>query len=447
MSDRGGHEGGRDVAEPGSAARRAAWALPRGAALGLAGLLRAPLLLLGLAGLALWLGVGLFPAFVFAVRVIRRVANLARAWVSRWCGVDVRVPYRSRPELERTEHGWYWSGHDYHKRRWFALLSARLRWLISDPATWRDLAWLALDPVLGTGLALLPTALVGGGLAGCAFAIRALLDGGSGWVSALVVLLGAAAVVAGATLAVPALEWYGRLTALLLRPVRRDSLAARVQQLTRTRADALAIQAAELRRIERDLHDGAQARLVAMRMTLAALQPMIDRDPARAAGLVVELRESCARALQELRDLVHGIHPPVLADRGVPDALRALALDLPLDATMDLDLPGRFDPAVEAAIYFGVCEALTNVVKHAGTRDVSVRLRHENGVLRATVVDEGQGGAEVDRGTGLLGVQRRLAAFDGSLAVVSRSGGPTRVSLELPCVLSSPKISTCSATA
>jgi len=441
---KGAEAPGLTIAGTGAALRRAGRALPRGAALGLAGVARLPLLVLAVAGLVLWFGLGLFPAFAGAVAVIRRAVNVARATVSRWCGVAVPVPYLPRPRLEQTERGWFWSGYDYHKRHWVARLSSRLRWLTGDPATWRDLAWLALDPALALAVALLPTALVAGGLSAWAYAGLRLAGEGSGLTAGLAVVIGVAAVVCGVSLAAPLLAAYGRLTAVLLRPVRRDSLAERVHQLTRTRADALAIQAAELRRIERDLHDGAQARIVAMRMTLAVLQPMIQRDPAAAEELAAELRESCARVLQELRDLVHGIHPPVLAERGLRDALRSLVLDLPLDATVDVDLPGRFEPAVEAAVYFTVSEALTNVVKHAGTRAVAVHLRYDDGVLRGSVVDEGQGGANLDAGTGLLGIQRRLAAFDGSLAVVSRPGGPTRVSLELPCVLSSPRTSSSS---
>jgi signal transduction histidine kinase len=431
---------------------RALW---RGLVLGLAALARALLVALLLVALLLWVGLGLFPVFMLMIRPVRAAANTARALAGRWCGVPVAVPYRPRPQLERTEHGWYWTGSDYHKRRWFASVSLRLDWLLTDPATWRDLAWLVLDPVVGGVMAVLPAALAVGGLTGCGFAGSGIVGsgpaawpgGGQPWTPIVVGVLGVAAVLAGWALAEPLLRLHGRWSALLLRPVRRDALADRVQQLTRTRADAVAAQAAELRRIERDLHDGAQARLVAMRMRLAMLEPLIERDPTQARRVVAELRDSSARALQELRDLVHGVHPPVLAERGLRDAVRAFALDLPLDATVDIDLPGRLEPAVEAAVYFGVCETLTNVVKHARTRGVIVRLRHADGVLRGVVVDEGRGGADPARGSGLRGIERRFAAFDGTVKVVSRPGGPTRVSLELPCALCSPRTSTCSETA
>ncbi|WP_326947986.1 sensor histidine kinase [Amycolatopsis sp. NBC_01307] len=427
--------------------RRAPRDLARGAALGLLSLGEAALAVGTLLSLVLWFGLGMFPLFLLITVLIRRIANTARELAGRWSGVPVAVPYRPRPRLERTEHGWYWSGKDYHKRRWFAAVSLRVRWIWGDPATWRDLAWLLADPVVGGALAAFPVLLVLTGLTGVLLAVgqAAGVVGELSWLGGtevpLQIAVGLACVAAGAAFAGPLLRLHGEWTSLLLKPGRRGKLNDRVRQLTRTRADALATQAAELRRIERDLHDGAQARLVAMRMKLAALSQFIDRDPDRAKELVLELRDSSSKALQELRDLVHGIHPPVLAERGLRDALRAFVLDLPLDANVDIELPGRFEPAVEAAVYFSVCEALANVVKHAQTRDVTVRLRFDDGLLAGAVVDEGRGGADLAAGSGLRGIAQRLEAFDGSLGVVSRPGGPTRVSLEIPCALCSPKTS------
>ncbi|MFJ1763395.1 histidine kinase [Amycolatopsis sp. NPDC088138] len=427
--------------------RQAPRDLARGAALGLLNVGEAALAVATLLSLVLWFGLGMFPLFLLVTVLIRRIANTARELSGRWSGVPVAVPYRPRPRLERTEHGWYWSGKDYHKRRWFAAVSLRVRWIWGDPATWRDLAWLLADPVVGGALALFPVLLVLAGLTAVVLAVgqAAGIVGELSWLGGtevpLQIAVGLACVAAGVAFAGPLLRLRGEWTSLLLKPGRRGKLNDRVQQLTRTRADALATQAAELRRIERDLHDGAQARLVAMRMKLAALSQFIDRDPSRAKELVTELRDSSSKALQELRDLVHGIHPPVLAERGLRDALRAFVLDLPLDATMDIELPGRFEPAVEAAVYFSVCEALANVVKHAETRDVTVRLRFADGLLTGAVIDEGRGGADLAAGSGLRGITQRLEAFDGSLSVVSRPGGPTRVSLEIPCALCSPKTS------
>jgi signal transduction histidine kinase len=213
-------------------------------------------------------------------------------------------------------------------------------------------------------------------------------------------------------------------------------LSERVRVLTETRRDAVDTSAAELRRIERDLHDGAQARLVAMGMDLGTVEALIEKDPARARKLLAEARRSSAEALTELRDLVRGIHPPVLAERGLGDAVRALALRLPLVSEVNVDLAGRADAPVEAAAYFAVSEVLTNAVKHSGADRLWVDLHHADGMLRISVTDNGKGGARTGAGTGLTGVERRLGTFDGVLAVSSPAGGPTMVTLEIPCALS-----------
>jgi signal transduction histidine kinase len=225
--------------------------------------------------------------------------------------------------------------------------------------------------------------------------------------------------------------------------LRRMTLTSRVELLTQTRAEAVDAAAAELRRLERDLHDGAQARLVAIGLSLRALEKMIPVNPAAASALAVECRESSALALADLRDLVRGIYPPILAERGLADAVRALALDSPVKVTTEIDLAGRPPAPVEAAVYFAAAEALSNVAKHADARRTLVRVYHDAGMLRAEVTDDGVGGADPTQGTGLAGIERRLAAFDGILAMSSPVGGPTIVVIEVPCELSSPKISTC----
>jgi signal transduction histidine kinase len=205
-------------------------------------------------------------------------------------------------------------------------------------------------------------------------------------------------------------------------------------------------QAAELRRIERDLHDGAQARIVSLGMTIGLAEELIERDPAAARKLLAEARESSSAALVELRHLVRGIHPPVLAERGLDGAVRALALSLPIPITVDIDLPGRPDTPVESAAYFVVAEALANVSRHSAASTAWVRMRHADGVLFMTVGDDGIGRADPAAGTGLRGIERRLAAFDGTIALSSPPGGPTVVTMELPCALSSPKTSLSSGT-
>ncbi|MBF9072024.1 ATP-binding protein [Streptacidiphilus sp. NEAU-YB345] len=211
------------------------------------------------------------------------------------------------------------------------------------------------------------------------------------------------------------------------------ALTARVRELADTRAEVVSSAAAELRRIERDLHDGAQGRLVAIGMNLRVAEELIADRPEEAAALVVEAREASAAALDELRCLVRGIYPPVLADRGLGEAIRALALDLPLPCTAEIDLPERLDAPVESACYFAVAEVVTNAVRHADAHSVRIRVARTDGLLRIEVTDDGVGGADPARGSGLAGVERRLASFDGILAVSSPPGGPTIVAMEVPC--------------
>jgi signal transduction histidine kinase len=223
----------------------------------------------------------------------------------------------------------------------------------------------------------------------------------------------------------------------------RAALTDRVERLAETRAEAVDAAAAELRRLERDLHDGAQARLVALGINLRTVERLIRTSPDAAEALIADCRETSSQALADLRDLVRGIYPPVLADRGLGDAVRALALDCPLPVVTEIDLPGRPPAPVESAVYFAVAEALNNVAKHADATHALIRMRHAGGLLRAEITDDGNGGAVAGNGTGLAGIERRLGAFDGILAVNSPVGGPTIVIIEVPCALSSPKISTC----
>jgi signal transduction histidine kinase len=227
-----------------------------------------------------------------------------------------------------------------------------------------------------------------------------------------------------------------RTIGLHTRVMRRNGeLASRVSRLTETRVDALDTAAAELRRVERDLHDGTQARLVALGISLRATERLIRTNPDAAIAMVAEARESSARALADLRGLVRGINPPVLAERGLSDAIQALALDTALPTTVDIDLPGRPAAPVEAAVYFAVAEALANAVKHAAARSVHIRIEHRGGMLCAQVSDDGDGGADPAKGTGLRGIERRLGTFDGVLAISSPPGGPTIIAIELPSPL------------
>jgi signal transduction histidine kinase len=215
-----------------------------------------------------------------------------------------------------------------------------------------------------------------------------------------------------------------------LRPRERE-LAARVDQLTRTRAGALDVQAAELRRIERDLHDGAQSRLVALSMQLGRAEERLEGQP-EVAALVRRAREEAGNAIAELRDLARGIAPPVLADRGLAAAAEALGRRAPMPVTVDVALSSRPLPVVETAAYFVVAESLTNAAKHAGGAPAHVDLTERDNRLVIEIADEGPGGADPE-GTGLTGLRHRVEALDGMLTVGEAAGGGTLIHAELPC--------------
>jgi signal transduction histidine kinase len=389
------------------------------------GILCLVLTLLSLGLIPIGIGIVTTPAVLTAVR---RIADTRRELAAEWGGVRIPAAYRPLPAGANP-----WT-------RTFGMLR--------DPQTWRDLLWLPVDMTAGFVTALLPAVLLFYPAEGFAVAAgwwRALADGGTYWYGFVPVTDQPSALGAGATAAVLLVAAYHlapRLLTLHFRLTRavlgapHGELAERVRVLTETRRDAVDTSAAELRRIERDLHDGAQARLVAMGMDLGTVETLLDKDPAQAKRLLAQARRNSAEALEELRDLVRGIHPPVLAERGLGDAVRALALRLPVATEVDAALPGRADPPVESAAYFAVSEVLTNAVKHSGGDRIWVDLHHTDGSLRIAVTDNGRGGAVIGTGSGLAGVERRLGTFDGVLAVSSPAGGPTMVTVEIPCALS-----------
>jgi signal transduction histidine kinase len=239
-----------------------------------------------------------------------------------------------------------------------------------------------------------------------------------------------------------AVRVHAAICRALLSVSEKSRLALRVEQLTESRAETVDTQAAELRRIERDLHDGAQARLVAIGMNLGLAEEQLERDPELAKSLLIEARDTASDALADLRELVRGIHPPVLADRGLVEAVRALASAVPLSVDVDSNISGPLPAPVESAGYFGVAEALTNVIKHAGAEHAWITFAQENDILTVTVRDDGSGGAQAHGGSGLHGIERRLSAFDGTLTIESPAGEGTKLVMVLPCsASSSPKIS------
>jgi signal transduction histidine kinase len=222
------------------------------------------------------------------------------------------------------------------------------------------------------------------------------------------------------------------VVATLLASPRHAEMAERIETLETTRAGAVDAQETELRRIERDLHDGAQARLVALGMSLGMAEQKLADDPGRVGELLAEARLGAEQALRELRDLARGIHPPVLADRGLEAALQSLANATPMKVTLSVDLEERLAPAVESAAYFVVAEALANAGKHARARRVDVRVVRTSDLVDVEVEDDGIGGADPER-SGLRGLRRRVEAIDGTLSVISPRGGPTRIRAQLPC--------------
>lgn len=217
-----------------------------------------------------------------------------------------------------------------------------------------------------------------------------------------------------------------------LRPTEREQeLTERVDVLTRTRRGALDVQADELRRIERDLHDGAQARLVALSMQLGRAEERLADQP-EVAELVRQARGEASAAIAELRDLARGISPPVLADRGLVAAVESLGPRLSVPVTVEAKLARRPIPVLESAAYFVVAEALTNVAKHAGSSRAHVALELDDERLSVEISDDGKGGANPDGG-GLSGLRHRVEALDGTLAVTSLPGAGTTIRAELPC--------------
>jgi signal transduction histidine kinase len=264
-----------------------------------------------------------------------------------------------------------------------------------------------------------------------------------------VVVLGVLALLAIPWLACAVRRLDTRAAAGLLGPSRTRELARRVEDLAESRAEVVDAADAERRRIERDLHDGAQQRLVSLAMNLGLARRMLKNLPleeqaARAMTVIDEAHDQAQVAIAELRDLVRGLHPVVLEDRGLDAALSGIAARAPLPVRLDVALTRRAAPAVEAVAYFVVSEALANIAKHAraSRAEITVRETEHGGGARGngarlviTVVDDGVGGADPTRGTGLVGLRQRAASVDGTLHLTSPLGGPTTLHVELPCVL------------
>ena len=307
-------------------------------------------------------------------------------------------------------------------------------WLAA--ATWRQLGFHLLALVTGVG---------GGGLvAACWLAPLAAVGYLAAGHPPAAAAAAACPAAAGLLLAAPRLAQLvsgvdEASARALLGPSPRDELAQRVESLARSRSDLVAAADAERRRIERDLHDGAQQRLVSLAMNLGLTRERFASAPEPVRQAIAEAHDEAVLALTELREFIRGLHPAVLNDRGLNAALSGLAARAPLPVVLHVDLARPASPSVEAVAYFIVSEALTNVVKHAQATWAEVRATRRGDLLRITVTDDGRGGAAAaadDGGTdgsGLRGLAQRAAAVDGTLAIDSPPGGPTVITAELPC--------------
>ncbi|WP_433040680.1 histidine kinase [Dactylosporangium sp. CS-033363] len=351
-------------------------------------------------------------ALAGTVLLSRPVCHWYRMLVLRWTGTPIPPGYREPAPITRLSTGYWWNGHSYERSRRRAEQDQRLRGYLTDPAVRRDLRFALVAPCTAGVVCAVPPVALGLALLG-------------GWWLLSVPLAAATAPFAWRVAAPIGRRFLGPTPAM--------RLAARVDQLTAQRADTTVAQAAEIRRIERDLHDGAQARLVALGLSLATAERLMRTDPDQAAAVLRDARTGAATSLSELRELVRGISPPVLNERGLVDAVRAFALDCPLETTVSASLPVRLDPPIEAAVYFGVAELLTNAVKHARAKSAAVVIRLVVEQLVVEVTDDGRGGATIPAAGGLAGPRRRLAAFDGTLEVASPPGGPTRATMTVPC--------------
>ena len=354
--------------------------------------------------------------------LVRTLGSLERARMNNFLGTNLRDPYRPTA----AESGWL----------------ARLAAIGKDPATWRDFLYLMLRLPIGIVTFTITVAT-------WAVAISLLCSPFAYWVGVFQVNFGSwrvdgpgamvLATVVGAVLtmlAVGITKGLATLEAVLagaLLDASPEELQRRVTDLASSRSRSMSAADQDRRRLERDLHDGAQQRLVSLAMTLGLAQQKLATDPEQGARLVSEAHEEAKRALQDLRDLARGLHPAILTDHGLEAALPALAARCPIPTRVDAAVSPRPIPAVESAAYFVVAEALTNVARYSQATNVLVTARREANQLTIEVRDDGIGGARVTPGGGLAGLTDRVEALDGRLTVSSPGGGPTVVHVEVPC--------------
>lgn len=361
------------------------------------------------------------------LRALRWWAGRARERAGRYSGVAVGEHYPALPDGPGLDD---------------------LRRLLTAQSTLRDLAWVVVHAIAAPAAALLAIGTPLAALNTLAIPfywwalpaddpVSSIYPVTSWWGAAPMPLIAVAYAALGWWLIPVLARGVGGLASTLLAPRRETVLSERVTALTASRAAALDAHAAELRRIERDLHDGAQNRLVAVVMMLGLAERSLRVAPEQALPQLLRAQDAASDALSELRTLVHDIYPPVLDELGLGGAVSALAGRSSVPCVLDVDGLRRAPAAVEAAAYFVVAEALTNVAKHSGAERVQVTIATRDGGDGATLVidvlDDGVGGAVERPGSGLAGIGRRVAAFEGTVTVDSPPGGPTRLEVDLPC--------------
>lgn len=336
---------------------------------------------------------------------------------------------------------------DHHRRRAGALLGRQVQ--PRPRSLRRDLAWLVVQVVTGLPAGLLALVCLSDLLHTLAITLGWWAFPASepprlpwlgvhidSWAAALTIgLVQFLLLAALVTIALPPLaRAHARSCLAVLTPSPTEQLAQRVTELTRTRTGVLQAHSAELRRIERDLHDGTQARLVAIAMRLAVAGESFSLDPDAAAALVRDAHVETEAAMTELRSVIRTIYPPILADQGLAGALGTLATRAGVPTRIDIGELGAVPAAVEVIAYFAVTEALANIARHSRATKAAVHVTRDGAMLSAQVTDDGSGGADPSRGSGLDGIRRRAAALDGSMRISSPPGGPTTITVELPCV-------------
>ncbi len=365
-----------------------------------------------------FLGVGvLILAWTFALMLWG--AQMERARLRAFLSVNVGAP-----------HHWSATRGNVVKRAWQ---------YIRNPQVWRDIVYLLILFPLGIielALVAFPFNFV---VSPFVYGVAGVTYPGFGWrvdhgpEAALAFVVGLVLIVPFAFLINLGAMLHGQLGLLLLGTSNEEKLTERVEELTESRSAVMRAMHLERRRIERDLHDGAQQRLVNLAMDLGRAREKMDADPAAARKILDESHVEAKQVLAEMRELVRGIHPAVLTDRGLDAAISAIAGRSPVPVEVDVRLRERLPEEVEGTAYFVVVEALTNIAKHSGATTARVGIVREGNWLRITVEDNGRGGATLKSGSGLCGLRDRIAALDGSFAFTSPEGKGTRISVEIPC--------------